>query len=183
MIRFFQQGPSKLKERSKEFEQLRIDQEKKAREELQGSGLDQLICFTLDNFAFRYLETSHSKNIQTEFLGEGIYSVHSFELEPMSALKIQDQKAKKGIVTLAKRFSSTKGVGLKVKLELLCDTSKVVNGSGTIQCHAVINWNMDNDFEDDIDFTSKKSVSYDFSDILDLRNKLALLLEDVCTIF
>lgn len=182
MKEYSHQGPKKLE--NKDFEVLKKEQEAKARVELEENGLDSLITFTLDNFAYRYLETELSKNIQTEFNGKDIYTVTSIEGNPLNALKLNDPRAKKGSIDLAKRFSATKGVGLRVRLQLGCDTSKVSSsGSGSIKCFASINWNMDSEFKSDPEFESIKSIDYKFSDPLVLRNKLALLLEDVCSIF
>lgn len=168
----------------KDFETLKKEQEDKARESLRENGLDHLITFTLDNFAYRYLETKTSKNITTQFNGKDLYTVTSYEEDPMSALKISDPVAKKGAIALAKRFSSTKGLGLKLRYQLSCDISGVsASGSGVIKCISAINWNMDNEFRSDKEFESTKIISYEFSDPLVLRNKLALLLEDSCQIF
>ncbi|GEM_PF-1062588 len=168
----------------KDFETLKKEQEQKAREDLRENGLDHLISFTLDNFAYRYLETSSTKNIVTQFNGKNLYTVTSFEEDPMSALKISDSNAKKGVIGLAKKFSSTKGVGLRVRYQISCDISDVSsNGSGSIVLAASINWNMDNDFISDKEMESVKSISFEFSDPLVLRNKLAALLEDICLIF
>lgn len=169
---------------NKDFKTLTKEQEDKARAELEESGLDHLISFTLENFAYRYLETDCSKNIKAVFNGSNQYSVSSIEQDPMSALSVSDSKAKKGVISLAKRFSKTKGVGLRVRYQLLCDTSDIAgNGTGRIKCSASINWNLDVEFESAPDLESVKTASIEFDDPLVLRNKLALLLEDVCQIF
>ncbi|PIK15250.1 hypothetical protein [Halobacteriovorax sp. JY17] len=169
---------------NKDFETLKKEQEEKARMELEESGLDHLITFTLENFAYRYLETAHSKNIVSEFNGANQYTVTSFETDPMLALKVSDLNAKKGAISLAKRFSATKGVGLKIRYQLLCDTSGVSgSGPGLMKCRASINWNMDRGFASEAEFESYKEESIEFSDPLVLRNKLSLLLENVCQIF
>lgn len=168
----------------KDFETLKKEQEEKAREELKENGLDHLITFTLDNFAYRYLETNSTKNITTQFDGKNLYTVTSYEDDPISALKISDLNAKKGVIGLAKRFSASKGVGLRVRYQILCDISGVSsNGAGVIKCKASINWNMDEDFYSAKDYESVKTISYEFSDPLVLRNKLAVLLEEVCQLF
>ena len=183
MKKYFQLELSNLNT-DKDFETLKKEQEEKARDELRENGLDHLISFTLDNFAYRYLETNSSKDITTQFNGKDLYTVTSYEEDPMCALKISEPNAKKGVIELAKKFSSTKGVGLKIRYQLLCDISGISpNGSGTIICKASINWNMDEGFTSDRERESIKVVSYQFSDPLVLRNKLAVLLEDTCQLF
>jgi hypothetical protein len=169
---------------NKDFKTLTKEQEDKARAELEESGLDHLITFTLENFAYRYLETDCTRNIKAVFNGSNQYSVSSIEEDPMSALSISDPKSKKGVISLVKRFSKTKGVGLRVRYQLLCDTSDIGrSGTGLIKCSASINWNLDEDFRSDPELESIKTASIEFDDPLILRNKLALLLEDVCQIF
>lgn len=168
-----------MNESKEDFEKLKKEQEVRAREALKEDGPEGLLVFTLENFAYRYLETKGSEDIKAQKVSNGHYIVESFELDPMEALKVSDSSAKKGIVELVKSFSSTKGHGLKVKNTL---EIKLIDDC-EVSCVSRINWNQQRDFSIEEGSYVEKSSSLKFDDFLLLRNKLALLLEEVCSIY
>lgn len=173
------------KELSKEeIEKLKTEIDIKVRESLDEEGLFGLAVFTLENFAYRYLETESHKEIKAQKNSDSHFYVESVELDPMKALKVSDPLAKKGLISLAKRFSSTKGVGIKLQAQLHINfLSLNSSGSGKVECYSVLNWNLDNDFTNEDDLFVKKLKTFEFSEPILFRNKLALLLEEVCEIF
>ena len=167
-----------------EIEKLKREIDIKVTDSLNEEGLLGLAVFTLENFAYRYLETSSHQNIIGQKISDSHFFVESIESDPIKALKVSDVIAKKGIITLAKRFSASKGLGLKVQQQLHINFKDLnSNGSGSIECFSKLNWNIDNNFKDEEGMFVLKSSSLKFDDPIILRNKLALLLEEVCEIF
>ena len=167
-----------------ELEKLRSDMESKARGALNEEGLNGLLTFTLDNFAYRYIETSTHSNIHSQKVSGNHFFVESVNSEVMSILKTKDPKAKKALIELAKKFSSTKGEGLQVQYQIHCQFLELnSDNTGELECYSIVNWNSANGFKLENDLYSKKAVRFKFSDPLVLRNKLALLLEEVCEVF
>ncbi|WP_127717243.1 hypothetical protein [Halobacteriovorax sp. HLS] len=167
-----------------DLEKLKVEMETKARVSLNEEGLNGLLVFTLDNFAYRYLETSSCTDIHSQKKSDHHFYVESEDTDVMSILKTKDPIAKPALIQLAKKFSSTKGVGIKVKYELHCRFTELnSDNTGELECFSIINWNSDQNFKVEEGLHVKKSSKLKFSDPLILRNKLALLLEEVCEIF
>jgi hypothetical protein len=168
-----------MSENKEDFEKLRIEQEQKAREGLNEDGISGLLVFTLENFAYRYLESEGRKDIKATKVKDSHFLVEGSEKDPLVALKVSNPIAKKGVVSLAKSYSSTKGVGLEVRSSI---EARLISDN-EIECISRINWNQSGGFSLEEDKAVSKSVRFKFDDPLLLRNKLALLLEEVCEIF
>jgi hypothetical protein len=167
-----------------ELEKIKCEINNKVRDSLNEEGLFGLAVFTLENFAYRYLETINCTNIKAQKISDSHFFVESIETEPLKALKISNPEAKKGLISLAKRFSSAKGEGIQVKQELHINFKDLSSsGSGNIECFSKLNWNIYNNFKDEEGLFVKKSINLEFDEPILLRNKLALLLENVCEIF
>jgi hypothetical protein len=134
---------------------------------------------TMDNFYYRYLETTTDKNLKTSALGPHLWGARSYESSMVDALKITNPVAKKGIIELAKNVP--KAQGPRVQYELLANVEELNAEKGEIHIIAVINWGHP-DF-DKADKQFRKAVIFKYSDLAQFRKELALKLEEVCEAF
>jgi len=142
----------------------------------QGDALAQLMASNLENFAYRYLETKTMKNIKCQFF-EKTYWVESIEEDIFTALKWDNRELKEKLIQLCKRYPGQESKKIKIQLKL----GTTLVGDKQVNCFSSINW----DFPS---FENKESElscieSFEYSDLLELRNKHALLLEKVAEIF
>ncbi|MFP5386705.1 MAG: hypothetical protein ACLGHN_11540 [Bacteriovoracia bacterium] len=134
---------------------------------------------TMDNFYYRYLETTVDKNLKTASLGPHLWGAKSTETSMVDALKITNPVAKKGIIELAK--SVPKSEGPAVQYELLANVEELSADRGEIHLVSVINWGWP-DFENP-EKQFKKTVVFKYSDLGEFRKNLALKLEEACEAF
>lgn len=141
-------------------------------------GLESLLIFNLENFAYRYLETANYKDIKCKSDAKGDLWVESFEEDILVALKWKNEDLKKGLIDLCKLYPGAKSKELKVKLLL---GTKIVSDS-EVQCYSQINWDYPH-----FDYKSEKSISkkenFSFDDPILLRNIHAAILERMAEIF
>jgi hypothetical protein len=162
-----------------EKEQIQAWQEKVQRTFGEQSKLYEYLFDTMDNFYYRYLETSSDKDLKTTSLAPHLWGIRTTESSMVDALKIQNPVAKKGIIELAKAVP--KAMGPSVQYELLADVEELQADHGEIQFVAAINWGFP-DF-DDVSKQFKKTVVFRYEDLGQFRKELALKLEEVCEIF
>lgn len=143
------------------------------------SKLYEYLFQTMDNFYYRYLETTQNSNLKTSELNPHVWGARSKESSMLDALKITNPEAKKGIIELAKAYP--KGQGPEVHYELSADVQELKIDQGLIKIKSSINWGFP-DFTD----TSKvmsKTVVFKYNDLQQFRKELALKLEAACEIF
>jgi hypothetical protein len=140
-------------------------------------GLASLLIFNLENFAYRYLETSTQSNIKCQFDGND-YWVSSIESDVVAALKWDNAQLKSSLIALCKEYSGAKSKEIKIKLLL---GSKIVD-EGKVECYSMINWNFPN-FEKAEGKYLEKTEQITFDDPMVLRNTHAAHLENVASIF
>ena len=141
--------------------------------------LYQYLFETMDNFYYRYLETTVNQNLTTRKLAPHLWGARSTETSMVDALKIQNPIAKKGIIELAK--SVPKAQGPAVQYELLADVEELTPEHGKIIFVAQINWGFP-DFENE-EKQFKKTVIFKYDDLAQFRKELAQKLEEVCESF
>lgn len=134
---------------------------------------------TMDNFYYRYIETTTDKNLKTIPLAPHIWGAKSVEPSMVDALKLQNPIAKKGIIELAKSVPKAQGPG--VQYELLCNVEELTVDKGKLQIVSIINWGWP-DFGDE-NRAFKKTVKFEYHDLAQFRKELALKLEEACEIF
>ena len=141
--------------------------------------LYQYLFETMDNFYYRYLETSQNSDMKTREFGPHTWGAESLETNMVTALKITNPEAKKGIIELAKSVPG--GKGLAVKYELMGDVKELTIDHGLIRFSSTINWG----FPDFNDPSKKltKTVTFKYEDLGQFRKELAQKLEDVCSVF
>lgn len=134
---------------------------------------------TMDNFYYRYLETTTHKDLKTSALGPHLWGAQSVEGSMVDALKITNPSAKKGIIELAK--SVPKAQGPQVQYALMCDVKELLPDHGEVTFVSIINWGFPTFTE--ADKVCKKTVNFKYQDLAQFRKELALKLEDACSIF
>lgn len=134
---------------------------------------------TMDNFYYRYLETTSDRDLKTKSFGPHLWGARSEETSMVDALKLTNPVAKRGIIDLAKTVPKT--MGPKVKYELTCDVQELTIEHGKIVLAALINWGHP-DYNDP-NKMQKKSLTFTYSDLGQFRKELAQKLEEVSEIF
>ena len=154
-------------------EELQKEVDNKARASIQSDdGLDQLVRFTLDNFAYRYLETKNNKDLKSALKADQTWGVESKESDLLEALKAQNPQTKKLLIQKAKDHAKKDGATVTLALEI-----KIMDSLAL--CKASVSWNSDS--KDVI--IAENQTKLAFEDLLDLRNRLAKVLEDACGVF
>lgn len=143
------------------------------------SKLYEYLFQTMDNFYYRYIETSIDKDLKTSPLAPHLWGAKSTEVSMVDALKIQNSLAKKGIIELAK--SVPKSEGPSVQYELVANVEELEADHGKIVFNSCINWGYP-DFQD-ASKQFKKTVIFKYEDLGQFRKELALKLEEACEIF
>jgi hypothetical protein len=134
---------------------------------------------TMDNFYYRYLETSENQNLKTQELGSHLWGASSFESNMGNAFKTSIKEAKVGITELAKRVPRDKKPC--VRYSLTAKVQELTPEHGHLLIESEISW----DFPNYKDPTLKigKSISFKYEDLGQFRKELALKLEEACTLF
>lgn len=143
------------------------------------SKLFEYLFETMDNFYYRYLETTTDKNLKTGPLAPHLWGARSAEGSMVDALKIENPVAKKGIIELAKAVP--KAQGPRVQYELMADVEELTPDHGEIIFVSSINWGFPD--YDDPARQFKKTVTFKYEDLAQFRKELALKLEEACSIF
>lgn len=134
---------------------------------------------TLENFFYRYLETSESKNLKVQELAKGTYGAFGFESSMVEALKIKHVDAHKGIMELAKRIPKAQkplvrlGLGVSIK-EFTAD-------KGNLVVFSEIHWGFP-EFSDKAS-SVRKEITFKYVELQEFRKGLALKLEEAAELF
>ena len=143
------------------------------------SKLYEYLFETLENFFYRYLETTENKGLKVSALAEKTFGAMSFESNMVDALKLKNPMAKPGIMELAKTIPKAQKpliqYGLQVKVE------ELVAERGHLVIISSINWDFPQ-FLNQEKITSKK-VDFKWQELAQFRKELALKLEEACELF
>lgn len=154
-------------------EELQKEIDEKVRASFQGDGtLEELVRFTLENFSYRYLETKNLKDLKPSLIANNSWRIEGRESDLVEALKATNPQTKKKLIDEAKNHARKDGATVTNWMEIQLDGNKV-------KCRAGVEWKAD---ASPISINAKES-SMVYEDVLELRNKLAKLLEDVCEVF
>jgi hypothetical protein len=134
---------------------------------------------TMDNFYYRYLETTLDQNLKTQQLAENIWGARSQESSMVEALKLKQPTARQGIIELAKRVPKSEGP--QVRYALLVEVKQIDTDQGHLIFTAEIDWGFP-DFNDSSSRLRKQS-DFKYSELAQFRKEVALRLEEVCEIF
>ena len=134
---------------------------------------------TMDNFYYRYLETTETKNLKTQELANKIFGARSFESSMVEALKIKNKEAHAGIMTLAK--SIPKAQKPLIRLSLSAQVKELHTDKGHLILSSEIHWGFP-EFTDETQMI-RKNVTFKYDDLGHFRKELAIKLEDACDLF
>ncbi len=143
------------------------------------SNLYEYLFSTMDNFYYRYLETTQSKNLKTVELSPKVWGARSIETSMVDALKIKNPDAKKGIIELAK--TTPRSMNPSVTYELSVLVKELTSNKGEIHFSAIIDWGHPEQDDDSKRF--KKTIVFKYVDLTQFRKELAIKLEEVCESF
>lgn len=136
------------------------------------AGLDELMRFTLDNFAYRYLETKNTQGLKSQAISRATWRVEGQESELIEALKAQNEKTKQALIAKAKAHAKKDGATVYPWIEIEVKDSLAL-------CRAGVDWESDGARET----IAKSETRLEFEDGLHLRNKIAKSLEEACGVF
>lgn len=141
--------------------------------------LYEYLFHTMENFFYRYLETSETKNLKILEIAPHIYGAESFESSMVDALKIMDPSAKAGIMELAKTVPRAQKPMVKYRLD--ARVKELTADKGDLVITASVNWDFPQFF--DKSKILKREIIFKYSDLGQFRKELALKLEDACELF
>jgi hypothetical protein len=130
---------------------------------------------TLDNFYYRYLETSLSKDLHTIELTPNVFGAVSFE-NMLEALKKPHADAKAGLIALAKEDRNA-----KIRFGLWVEVKELTQDYGKLRIVSEINWGAP-DYQDPAR-RLQKIVNFNYEELAVFRKQLALKLEEACELF
>lgn len=142
------------------------------------SRLYEYLFETMDNFYYRYLETSLNQDLKTMQIAPGIWGALSFENSMVEALKTKGP-AKPGIMELAKTVPKAKKP--MVRYGLWAQVAELSPDQGELTLTAEINWGFP-EFEDEAKRFQKR-VKFNYQELAQFRKELALKLEEAAEIF
>jgi hypothetical protein len=134
---------------------------------------------TLENFFYRYLETSESRQLKVQELAPSIYGAQSFEGNLVEALKLKNPQAKPGMIEMAKSIPRSQTP--KVRYELSVEVKELTSERGFLSIRAIIDWDFPN--YSDPEKRAEKRIDFRYQELAQFRKELALKLEDVCEFF
>ncbi len=126
---------------------------------------------TLENFFYRYLETSISKNLKISKIEETVFGAESFETNMLEALKIKFPESKKILIDLAKKVPKDQGPKAKFCLKVRIRT--LGHDYGKIEIYSSV---------EGLE-VFEKIVVFEYNDFQIFRKNLAQKLEEACEIF
>lgn len=142
------------------------------------SGLVGLIVHNLSNFAHRYLSTTATPAPVVEQSAPGVFITQSVEADLIAGLKLGDSEIRPHLIEMAKRVGKGATIGQRLTVEI-GDPDPKRAFKAVIK--AGISWgHPDHSFKQDY---LEKSITVDYEDALDMRNRLALGLEEVSAFF
>ncbi len=146
----------------------------------EASQLIHYLTTTMDNFYYRYLETSESKDLKTQLMAPHLYGATSFESNLVQALKLSHPETKKQLIEFAKSIPKTQGP--RVRYRLQCEIKELTPDIGHLILTSEISWDFP-DFKDDPTKRTIKQINFKYNDLNEFRKNLALKLEEVCSLF
>jgi len=141
--------------------------------------LHDYLLTTMDNFLYRYLETTENKNLKTFEIAPYIYGAESFESNMVDALKITDPATKAGIMELAKTVPKAQKPLVKYRLQ--AQIKELTSEKGHLMITTLVSWDFPH-FMDKSKMT-KREIDFKYTDLGQFRKELALKLEAACELF
>lgn len=164
---------------SKEKEILQKQAQEKAQERFQSRDIfDEFIHYTLNNFAYRYFEENPPP--ESEQIDALTYRVRQNNVPVKEGLTSQNVKIKEGTKELVKKHSPRDGAALAYEIGVRLE-HKEPEKPGRAHLSCMVSWGYpEHNFEA---HCFKNEFLYEYDEIIELRNKLAFHLENLCGIF
>lgn len=140
-------------------------------------GVQALVIHNLSNFAYRFISTENDPAPKIEVKDQS-FSARSIERNLVAALKIGGAELKNDLITMAREKGKDATVGTRIVVEI-----KDFNPRGAISCvlRAGISWDHpEHSYQKNF---KEKTLKVTFEEPLDMRNKLALALDQICAYF
>lgn len=140
-------------------------------------GVKALVIHNLSNFAYRFISTENDPAPEIDVTGQ-TFTASSVEKNLVTALKLGGAELKSDLIAMAREKGKEATVGTRLTIEI-----KDFNPRGTISCtlRAAISWDHPNhSYEKNY---KEKVLKVTFEEPLELRNKLALALDQICAYF
>lgn len=134
---------------------------------------------TMDNFYYRFLETSENQNLKTSELAGHLWGARSFESNMGNAFKTTIKDVRAGITELAKRVPRDQKPSVRYSLTAL--VQELTPEHGHLMIGSEISWDYP-EFKDP-GLRLSKTISFKYEDLSQFRKELALKLEEACTLF
>lgn len=152
-----------------DFEKLQCEANTKARENFD---INQFFAYTLENFAYRYIESSTTGDVKCESPSPLSYALKAVETSFTQIQHLKYAPIKK-VIEIKKPESVLMGVFCQVHLD---------GEKGFVDVNTFINWSPDH-FEMKPGNFIGKQERLEFSEILELRNNFANFLEPLFEVF
>lgn len=146
----------------------------------EASKLQLYLLNTLENFYFRYLETTLSKDLKTQLLSNNTYGTMSIETNVQSIMGIKNPEVRPKLIAALKNYGKSEGV--EVRYGLNVEFKKLNPENGELIIRSFIDWDFPN-FSGNPDCSLKKEIVFKYNDLGVLRKNFALKLEEACEIF
>jgi hypothetical protein len=141
--------------------------------------LYEYLTETLENFFYRYLETTEDKGLKVRELAPRVLGARSRESQWREILKINNPLVKPSLLDEAK--ANPRASGAKTEYELSVEVKELSAQRGELMIKAIIRWD-GRDFSDPTKCSEKK-ILFTYNELSEFRKKLALRLEEACEYF
>ena len=141
--------------------------------------LYEYLFSTLENFFYRYLETSESKGLKVAQLNQNTFGAQSFESSMVDALKMKNPSVHPGVLELAKRVPKAQKPSVKLSLSVVI--KELTSDRGELLITGEVDWGFP-DFSQS-ETRAQKVVKFIYDDLAVFRKQLALKIEEACEIF
>lgn len=159
-----------------EYLKLQSEMNQKAVDNLQtADGMHNFLEHTLNNFAYRYMLDDKNAEPKSALVAENTFMVQTTSSNMKEALKNENQFIRDGIVKMIQEL------GMK-EAKIQSSLSIKVISDKQVELASSLNWNAPS-FQFNESKIMLKTLTYQFEDVLELRNNLALKCEEVCEIF
>lgn len=141
-------------------------------------GLAALICHNLSNFAYRYISTEATSAPEAREIENGFFIAESIEGDLIKGLKLGGEEVRAKLIAMAREL----GKGATIGQRLVVDVGSVDPGRPFIATlKAQISWDHpEHTYQRNY---AESSVKVEYENALDMRNRLAQALEEVCAFF
>ncbi len=126
---------------------------------------------TMENFFYRYLETTLHKNLKIQELSPKTFGAISSESNMLEALKIKHPDSKRVIIELAKKVPKNENPMIHYSLKVFLEDFHTNSGTIVISAEVKALENV------------QRKITFKYQDLTEFRKKLAIKLEEVCEIF